>query len=42
MRLISLLVASVIAGVSASNVIDLSPDNWDQIVGKGKPGLVEL
>ncbi|KAK1217264.1 hypothetical protein PQX77_020113 [Marasmius sp. AFHP31] len=42
MRLISLLVASVIAGASASNVIDLGPDNWDQVVGKGKAGLVEF
>ncbi|KAL0580969.1 hypothetical protein V5O48_001061 [Marasmius crinis-equi] len=42
MRLVSLLFASIIAGVSASNVIDLSPDNWDDVVGHGKPGLVEF
>ncbi|KAL0061929.1 hypothetical protein AAF712_011213 [Marasmius tenuissimus] len=42
MRLFSLLVASVIAGACASNVIDLGPDNWDQVVGKGKAGLVEF
>ncbi|ESK94635.1 disulfide isomerase [Moniliophthora roreri MCA 2997] len=34
--------AAIIAGVSASNVIDLSPENWDDVVGKGKPGLVEF
>ncbi|EEB89006.1 hypothetical protein MPER_12953, partial [Moniliophthora perniciosa FA553] len=37
-----LFAAAIIAGVSASNVIDLSPDNWDDVVGKGKPGLVEF
>lgn len=26
----------------ASNVIDLTPDNFDEIVGKDKPALVEL
>lgn len=38
----SLLVAALVAGVSASNVLELNPDNWDDVVGKGKPGLVEL
>ncbi|KAJ7593108.1 protein disulfide isomerase [Mycena floridula] len=37
----SLLIASALV-VSASNVIDLTPDNWDSVVGKGKPGLVEF
>ena len=26
----------------ASNVLDLTPDNFDEVVGKGKPALVEL
>lgn len=26
----------------ASNVIDLTPDNFDEVIGKGKPALVEL
>jgi len=38
----SLLVAALAAAVSASNVIDLTPDNFDDVVGKGKPALVEL
>jgi len=38
----SLWTAALIAGVSASNVIDLTPDNWKSVVGAGKPGLVEL
>jgi protein disulfide-isomerase A6 len=28
--------------VGASNVLDLDPTNFDDVVGKGKPGLVEL
>lgn len=28
--------------VSASNVLELTPDNFDDVVGKGKPALVEL
>ena len=28
--------------VSASNVLDLTPDNFDSIIGQGKPALVEL
>jgi len=31
-----------IAVVSASNVLDLTPDNFDQVVGQGKPALVEF
>ncbi|KAF9533773.1 protein disulfide isomerase [Crepidotus variabilis] len=34
--------SALIAGVSASNVVDLTPDNFDQHVGKGKPALVEF
>lgn len=34
--------AILVAGASASNVIDLTPDNFDTIIGKGTPGLVEL
>ena len=38
----SLFVAALLAGVKASNVIDLVPDNFDKVIGQGKPGLVEL
>jgi hypothetical protein len=31
-----------IAVVSASNVLDLTPENFDKVVGQGKPALVEL
>ena len=34
----SLLV--LLNGVTASNVIDLTPSNFDDIVGSGKPALV--
>jgi protein disulfide-isomerase A6 len=34
--------ALLVVGVSASNVLDLTPDNWDDVVGKGRAGLVEL
>jgi len=33
-------VLSFINGVSATNVIDLTPANFDEIVGAGKPALV--
>lgn len=39
---LSLLFAGLLAGVSASNVIELVPDNFDTVIGQGKPGLVEL
>ena len=26
----------------ASNVLELTPDNFDSIIGQGKPALVEL
>ena len=31
-----------LAGALASNVVELTPDNFDSIVGQGKPALVEL
>ncbi|RDB25771.1 Protein disulfide-isomerase erp38 [Hypsizygus marmoreus] len=36
------VLAALIAGASASNVLDLTPDNFDSVIGKGKPGLVEF
>jgi hypothetical protein len=39
---LSLISAVLLAGASASNVLDLTPGNFDQVIGKGKPGLVEL
>ena len=41
-QLFSLLacVSSVLNLVAASNVIDLTPANFDEIVGSGKPALV--
>ncbi len=39
----SLFAAFVSLGsVLASNVIELTPDNFDEFIGKGKPALVEL
>ncbi|RXW25545.1 hypothetical protein EST38_g314 [Candolleomyces aberdarensis] len=38
----SLLVGALIAGVSASNVQDLTPDNFDSVVGQGVPAFVEF
>ncbi|KDQ59241.1 hypothetical protein JAAARDRAFT_33964 [Jaapia argillacea MUCL 33604] len=38
----SLFVAALAAGVHASNVLELVPDNWDGIIGQGKPALVEF
>ncbi|EGN99256.1 hypothetical protein SERLA73DRAFT_182165 [Serpula lacrymans var. lacrymans S7.3] len=38
----SLIAAALFAGASASNVIDLVPDNFDSVIGQGKPGLVEF
>ena len=31
-----------VGGALASNVLELNPDNFDEIIGKGKPALVEL
>jgi protein disulfide-isomerase A6 len=39
---LSLLFAGLLAGVSASDVLELVPDNFDSVVGIGKPGLVEF
>ena len=38
----TLVFSALVATASASNVIDLTPDNFDSIIGKGKPALVEL
>ncbi|KAF8841228.1 protein disulfide isomerase [Paxillus ammoniavirescens] len=38
----SLFLASLLAGASASNVLELVPDNFDAAIGQGKPGLVEF
>ncbi|EIW84274.1 protein disulfide isomerase [Coniophora puteana RWD-64-598 SS2] len=38
----SLFLAGLFAGASASNVLDLVPDNFDGVIGQGKPGLVEF
>jgi protein disulfide-isomerase A6 len=38
----SLFAAALLASVRASNVLDLVPDNFDGLIGKGKPGLVEF
>lgn len=40
--MLSLSLLLLAASAAASNVLDLGPDNFDTIVGKGKPGLVEL
>lgn len=34
--------ALLIGGASASNVIELTPENFDSVIGKGTPALVEL
>jgi len=38
----TLFLSALAAGASASNVLDLGPDNFDTVIGKGKPALVEL
>jgi len=38
----SLLTTALLAGVQASNVLDLVPSNFDSVIGNGKPGLVEF
>jgi protein disulfide-isomerase A6 len=42
MRLSASLFAAFVAVVGASNVLELTPSNFDTIIGQGKPGLVEL
>ncbi|KAI5981913.1 thioredoxin-like protein [Pisolithus albus] len=37
-----LFLSSLLASVVASNVLELGPDNFDAVIGKGKPGLVEF
>jgi len=37
-----LFAAALWAGVQASNVVELKPNNFDSIIGKGTPALVEL
>ncbi|PAV16068.1 disulfide isomerase [Pyrrhoderma noxium] len=39
---LSVLATLFVAAVSASNVIELNPDNFDSIIGQGKPALVEF
>ncbi|KAJ7494745.1 protein disulfide isomerase [Mycena galericulata] len=38
----SLFAAAIIAAVGASNVLELTPTNFDTVIGQGKPGLVEF
>lgn len=38
----SLLAPLFALAVQASNVLDLDSSNFDELVGKGKPALVEL
>jgi protein disulfide-isomerase A6 len=34
--------AALLGGVLGSNVVDLDPDNFETLIGKGTPALVEL
>ncbi|EDR00989.1 protein disulfide isomerase [Laccaria bicolor S238N-H82] len=42
MKFFSVFAALLIGGVSASNVIELTPENFDSVIGKGTPALVEF
>jgi len=42
MRFSASLFAAFVAVVGASNVLELTPSNWDTTIGQGKPGLVEF
>jgi protein disulfide-isomerase A6 len=44
MRLTSaaLFIGALASLAAASNVVELTPDNFDSVIGKGKPALVEL
>jgi protein disulfide-isomerase A6 len=44
MFFLSLFSAALVATATAtaSNVVELTPSNFDEVVGKGKPALVEL
>jgi hypothetical protein len=33
---------ATLGGALASNVLELTPDNWDTHIGKGSPAMVEL
>ena len=39
---LSLVTSLLLAGAEASNVLTLTPGNFSDVVGTGKPGLVEL
>ncbi|KAH6913118.1 disulfide-isomerase, partial [Coprinopsis sp. MPI-PUGE-AT-0042] len=39
---VALLVGALASLVAASNVVELTPDNFDSVIGKGKPALVEF
>lgn len=39
---LSVLTALFAAAAQASNVLDLTSSNFDEVIGKGKPALVEL
>lgn len=34
--------AALAAAATASNVVELNPKNFDEVIGQGKPALVEL
>ncbi len=38
----TLFATAFVVGIKASNVLDLNPGTFDDVVGVGKPGLVEL
>ncbi|TFK28137.1 protein disulfide isomerase [Coprinopsis marcescibilis] len=40
--LVPVFLGALVACVTASNVVTLTPDNFDSIVGKGRPALVEF
>lgn len=42
MKLALFFISAFVTAVSASNVLDLDQSNFDKVVGKGKPALVEL
>ncbi|KAI0322608.1 thioredoxin-like protein [Amylostereum chailletii] len=39
---VSFFSLTLFAGAFASNVLELDPDNFDSVIGQGKPGLVEF
>jgi hypothetical protein len=41
-RSVFLFGAALWAGAHASNVVELVPNNFDKLIGKGTPALVEL